>query len=83
MLSKRTYNTSILHTAVNAVYYERNKDFLFFKHNTFASEQSLWQQHGGNSGVRLPNDYTYTKLDKVLPITSKDIRHFLNTIYYS
>ena len=49
----------------------------------FVSEQSPWQQHGVNSGVRLPNDYTYTKLEKVLPITSKDNRDFIDIIYYS
>ena len=27
--------------------------------------------------------YTYAKLVKVLEITSKDIHHFLNIVYYS
>ena len=42
---------------------------------------SLWQQHDVNSDVCLLNDYT--KFEKVLPITSEDIHHFINTIYYS
>ena len=83
MRSKRTYNYSILCTAINVVQWERNKDFLFFKYKTFASERSPWQQHGVNNGVRLPNDYTYTKLGKVLPVASKDVRHYITTIYYS
>ena len=45
-------------------------------------ERSPWQQHGVNSGVRLPNYYTRTKLEKLLPITSKDIYHFINYILY-
>ena len=57
--------------------------FCLFKYNTFASERSPWQQHGMNIGARLPNHYTRAKLEKVLPITSKDIHHFLNTICYS
>ena len=31
-----------------------------------------------NNGVRLPNECTHAKLEKVLPITSKDIHHFIN-----
>ena len=30
-----------------------------------------------NSGVRLPNHYTHTKLEKVLPITYKDIHYLI------
>ena len=41
------------------------------------------KQHDVSSGVRLPNHYTHTKLEKVLLITSKNIRHFINAIYYS
>ena len=50
--------------------------FCFFKYNTFASNVSLWQQHDAKSDVCLLNDYT--KFEKVLPITSKDIHHFIN-----
>ena len=32
---------------------------------------------GVNSGVRLPNHYTHAKLERVLPITSKDIHCFI------
>ena len=35
-----------------------------------------WQQHGVNNGVRVPNHYTYAKLEKILQITSKDINQF-------
>ena len=51
--------------------YERNKEFLFFKYKTFASERSPWQQHGVNSSVRLPNHYIHAKLEKVLAIHPK------------
>ena len=51
MQSKCTYNHCVLCSAVNIVYWERNKEFLFFKHKTFASERSLWQQHSVNSSV--------------------------------
>ena len=30
------------------------------------------EQHGVNSDVPLPNDYTHAKFEKVLPITSKE-----------
>ena len=61
----------------------RNREFLFFKYKTFASERSPWQQHSVNSSVRLPNHYTRAKLKKVLVITSKDIHYFIYVIYYS
>ena len=48
----------------------------------FASERSPWQQHGVNSGVHAPNYYTHEKLEKVLPITFKNIHHFINVFYY-
>ena len=32
----------------------------------------------GNSGVRFPNHYTRAKLEKALPITSRDINRFIN-----
>ena len=60
----------------------RYKDILFFKYKTFASERSPWQQHGVNSGVRLPNHYTRAKLEKIVRIAFRDIHHFINIIYY-
>ena len=81
MQSKCTYNHCVLCSAVNIVYWERNKEFLFFKHKTFASKRSLWQQHSVNSSVRLPNHYTRAKLKKVLAITSKDSKKSIFICY--
>ena len=58
-------------------------DFLYFKYKTFAPLRSPWQQHDVNSNVRLPNLYIRANFEKVLPITSKDIHHFVNVIYHS
>ena len=41
------------------------------------------QQHGVNSGVRLPNHYTHAKWEKVLTITLKYIRHFINILAFA
>ena len=82
MRSKRIYNYSILRTAVNIVNRREMFFLFFFKPKTFASKQSLWQQQGMNSGVRLPNHYSHAKLQNFLPMASKDFYHFLNIIYY-
>ena len=36
-----------------------------------------------NTRVRLPNRHTHAMLEIFLPITSKDIHHFINMIYFS
>ena len=59
------------------------KIFLFFRYKTFASEQSPWQQQGVISIVHFPNHYIRANLEKVLPITFRDIHHVINIIYYS
>ena len=50
--------------------------FCFLNTTHLHPNVSLWQQHDAKSDVCLLNDYT--KFEKVLPITSKDIHHFIN-----
>ena len=44
---------------------------------------SIANTRNTNTRVRLPNHYTHAKLEKVLPITSKDIKYFISIVYYS
>ena len=76
-----TNNYSILYTAENVVQEARNNLFCFL--NTKHLHPN--DLHGNSIciGVRFPNHYTHAKLEKVLPITPKDIRHFMNISYYS
>ena len=51
--------------------------FCFFNTRHLHPNDLHGRQHGVNSGVRLSNHYTRAKLEKILPITSRDIRRFI------
>ena len=57
--------------------------YLFYSLKAFIPKPFTWQQHNRNSGVKLPNCYSYAKFEKCLAAIYGDIHHLINVIYYS